>query len=108
MAGSTDSEAARQKEEEERAACIATRDATLSRAQEAEKEAAAAAKDREDADACARAVLQRAAHERKAAADAIDNANNHHAEPSVHGDSPGDLHGALLLHAAAALLNLHA
>jgi hypothetical protein len=104
MAGSTDSKAAHQKEEEERVTRIAARDAALSRAQEAEKEAAAAAKDREDTDARARAALQHATRERKATADAIDDANNHHAEASVH----GDLHGALLLHEAAALLNLHA
>src|SRR6185312_10380605 len=48
------------------------------------------------------------ARERKAAAAAIDDAHSQHGEPSVHGDSPGDLHGALLLHEAAALLNLHA
>ena len=108
MAGSADADAARQKEICQ--ARLAERAAALARPKEAEKEAAAASKERDDAATRARAALECAAHERKAAAAALNaTASNHTDESvSVHGKRPSDLHGALLLHEAAALLNLHA
>ena len=103
MAGSADADAARQKE-----ICqdrLAERAAALARAKEAEKEATATSKERDDVATRARATLDRAAREHKAAAAASD-----HTDESVfvHDERPGELHGTLLLHEAAALLNLHA
>jgi hypothetical protein len=119
MAGSTDAAAAnvRQKEEDARQAHHTEHAAALTHAEGTEKEAAAASKECDDAAARARAALERAAHERKAAAHerkaaaaALNDAASDHTDEfvSVHGESPGNLHGTLLLHKAAALLNLHA
>ncbi|XP_062205181.1 uncharacterized protein LOC133907160 [Phragmites australis] len=79
----------------------AARDAALARALQAEEEAAAAAKDRDAAALRASEALARAAQERAAAASSD-------ADCSSAPPAPTDLHSAMLLHEALALLNLHA
>jgi len=57
---------------------------------------------------CARPALDRAVLESKASADPDDDDIDSASEVFVPGDAGGDLHGALLIHEAAALPNLHA
>jgi len=89
----------------------AARVAALERAAQAEEEAAAAVRDRDDAAARARAALDRAAKECAAAAASSPITES---PGDDDGDSPKpyagkqDLHDALLLHEAAAIMNLHA
>ena len=89
----------------------AARAAALERASQAEEEAAAAVRDRDEAAARARAALDRAAKERAAAAASSPITESPGDDA---GDSPKpyagkqDLQDALLLHEAAAIMNLHA
>ena len=89
----------------------AARAAALERASQAEEEAAAAVRDRDEAAARARAALDRAAKERATAAASSPITESPGDDA---GDSPKpyagkqDLQDALLLHEAAAIMNLHA
>ncbi|XP_039778489.1 uncharacterized protein LOC120645819 [Panicum virgatum] len=89
----------------------AARAAALERASQAEEEAAAAVRDRDEAATRARAALDRAAKERAAAAASSPITESPGDDA---GDSPKpyagkqDLQDALLLHEAAAIMNLHA
>lgn len=78
------------------------RDAALAHAANAEREAAAALKVRDTTNARARSTLERAAHERKAAAPEEEDDNRIPDAP------PHTLQDAVLLHDAAAIINLHA
>jgi len=91
--------------EQARAARCAARQAALTRALEAEQEAAAAAQEQEAAAARARDALARAAAERKAAAPSDDEDGD---DSSAVDSEPPATPDPLLLHEAAALLNLHA
>ena len=86
---------------------LAEHEAAVARAQEVEKECTASA-ERDAAATRACDALDRTRRERKAAAAALDDDNGGDSSVSASEDALGDLHDALLLHEAAALLNLHA
>ncbi|CAN6168496.1 unnamed protein product [Urochloa humidicola] len=112
MAGPTEESSAAQLIEEERLAAEAAkaerakaREAALERAVAAERLADAAAKERAAAAVCLCEALALAAQEHAAA----DTADPPPPPPSVHDDKkPADVNDAMLLHEAAAVLNLHA
>ena len=83
------------------AALAASRATAIQRAQEAEAEAALVAKDRDAVDVRARAALERARKECEAVLPPP-------AAINAVGVSAADIRQALLLHEAAAILNLHA
>ena len=86
----------------------ATRDAALARALEAEQQAAAAAKERDEAAQRASAALARAAMEQAAADAAIAPEPSGGAPESPGGTpAPPDLRAAMLHHEVMALLQLH-
>ena len=86
----------------------ATRDAALARALEAEQQAAAAAKERDEAAQRASDALARAAMERAAADAAIAPESSGGATAPPRGTpAPTDLRAAMLHHEAVALLQLH-
>ena len=80
----------------------------LARAAEAEEEAAAAAKERDATAARARNALARAERECDAALPSDDDTDYRDADGTPPDSGPRDLHHALLLHEAAAIVNLHA
>eukprot|EP00267_Zea_mays_P035684 XP_008671988.1 uncharacterized protein LOC103649506 [Zea mays] len=98
-------------EHEARLQAAARRDAALAQALQAEQEAATAAQERDVAAERVRAALERAAHARALAAQTaadgspVDDNQSHLSDPA--GGADKGLHDAILLHEAAAIVNLH-